>query len=57
MLVFMFVYVCTVEPHICNRPATYVREYECREVHVLIKHSRNGEVYGKLLSETRRLSR
>ena len=35
---------------------TYVREYECREVHALIKHSRNREVYGKLLSETRRLS-
>ena len=37
---FMFVYVCTVEPHICM----YVREYECREEHKLIKLSRSGEV-------------
>ena len=33
------------------------RVYECREAHMLIKQSRNGEVYGKVLSETRRLSR
>ena len=55
---FMFVYVCTVER---NRPAhvenVHAQVYECREAHALIKHSRNGEVYGKLLSETRRLSR
>ena len=51
------VYVCTVEPHIRLTLTTYVREYECREAHALIKHSRNGEVCGKLLSETERLSR
>ena len=48
----------TVEPHLRNHPAhVRARVYECREVHTLFKHSRNGEVCGKLLSETRRLSR
>ena len=54
---YMYVYG-TVEPHLRNRPAhVRARVYEYREAHALIKHSRNGEVYGKLLSETRRLSR
>ena len=57
--IFHILHLCTVErnhpAHVDNvRARVYV--YECREAHVLIKQSRNGEVYGKLLSETRRLS-
>ena len=45
---FMFVYVCTVEPHIRNRPrhVDNVRKYECREVHALIKHSSKVKAWG-----------
>ena len=55
---FMFVCVCTVERvHPAHVDNIRVRVYECQEAHALIKHFRNREVYGKLLSETRRLSR